>query len=338
MSGLREITEHGAQAALVQELIGRAECDQLTSDCALLRTVAWALTGGNRPIHILRLLNLASSYDSNSEASRARFKECLDELAEAGDLAELANGRWLPAPTREVVLATNDDTRLLVGGLPTSALPAKLKLEIDHSGAYRRVKGERLVKELALPRESRANWLGESPARLEEWTEQALEGRYEAYRDEGRSLFVYAPELFPQSSLQLKRWVERTHKLSGRYLGRQELPFGMRRHYAVEVTSGKVSRLMNLRQVDLRRLQYGLDLRAGKSLGIEEQKRWDSISLILKNELPRPERRYLAALGRLTVPEEGYYPRTWSIPIQYAADVRARLNALGIVIVSKANR
>ena len=100
--------------------IARARCAALASGC-------WT---GRKPSRctILRLLNLATSLDPSVRRHlRPRIKESLEELAEAGDLAELANGRWLPAPTREVRLETADDTHVSsVGGtadIPSSAGP-----------------------------------------------------------------------------------------------------------------------------------------------------------------------------------------------------------------------
>src|ERR1035441_2110806 len=94
MTPFRAVSEKEARAVVRQQLIGPGECDQVAADCALLRSCVWALTGGNRPVHVLRLLNFATSLDSSDEAIRPRIKESLEELADAGDLVELANGRW----------------------------------------------------------------------------------------------------------------------------------------------------------------------------------------------------------------------------------------------------
>jgi hypothetical protein len=289
-------------------------------------------------VHVLRLLNFATSLDSSGEEIRPRIKESLEELADAGDLVELANGRWLPAPTREVALQTADDTRLLVGGLPTSILPLELSSKLKHSGVFRRTKGGDLARELAIPSEDRKSWMGEAPADLETWTREIFEGKYEASRDAGQHFHIYAPELFSATTPQALRWAERLDKLSGKYLCRQDLPFGLKRYHATEIGGGKVTRLMNLRCGDLRRLMYGLDLLAGKAVSVEEDKRHEKIAIVLKSELPKPERRFFAALGALTFAEDSYYPRTWTFPIEYAAEVRSRLVALGIRIFARANR
>lgn len=336
MTQFRAISREDARAALTMQLVGAGEYDQVALDSALIRSCVWALTGGKRPVHILRLLNFATSLDPFGNDIRPRIKESLQELADAGDLAELANGRWLPAPTREVRLDTVGDTRLLVGGLPTSLLPSELKARLEHSGVFRRTKGEYIAKELSLPSEDRTSWMGEAPTDLEAWTRDAFEGRYEAYRDEGSQFHIYAPELSPPATPQARRWVDRPDKLAGRYLSRLDLPFGLRRHYAAEIVGGKVIRFMNLANLDGRRLMYGLDARAGKGVSVEENSRHEEVSFILRSELPRPERRYFAALGKLTVTEDSYYPRTWAFRSEYAADVRVRLAALGIRLSARA--
>jgi hypothetical protein len=195
------------------------------------------------------------------------------------------------------------------------------------------MKGEHLSKELGLPIEGRASWMGKSPSDLHNWTERTFEGLYEAYRDE--PLHIYAPELFASSKPQANRWVERPEKLSGRYLCRLDLPFGLRRFFGVEIVTGKLTRIRSIRCGDLRRLYYGLDAIAGKSVTVDETELNGELVIVLKSELPKPELRLFAALGRLTVPEDGYYPRTWRFPIGYAPEVRSRLAALGIQISRK---
>ena len=61
MMQLRAITDTEARGILARELTGTETCDQVAEDCALLRSCAWALTDGVRPVHVLRLLNLAST-------------------------------------------------------------------------------------------------------------------------------------------------------------------------------------------------------------------------------------------------------------------------------------
>jgi hypothetical protein len=178
--------------------------------------------------------------------------------------------------------------------------------------------------------------MGESPADLLSWTNNIFDGRYEAYRDE--HLHIYAPELFTASTPQAFRWVERPDKLKGRYFCRQDLPFGLKRYLGAEIVSGKLARIKTLHCGDFRRLLYGLDAIAGNPVTVEENDRHREVVIVLKSELPKPERRFLAALGTLTVAEGNYYPRTWRFPSEYAQEVRSRLAALGIQISAGAKR
>jgi len=130
----------------------------------------------------------------------------------------------------------------------------------------------------------------------------------------------------------------RFDKLSGRYLCRQELPFGLKRYFGADIVGGKLTRINTLRCEDFRRLLYGLDLLAQKAVAVEEHDRDGETAIVLRSELPRPERRFLAALGKLTVAEDSYYPRTWRFRSEYAPEVRSRLSALGIQISARVGR
>jgi hypothetical protein len=338
MMQLQAITEIDAHTILARQLTGSEACDQIAEDCALLRSCAWALTDGIHPVHVLRLLNLASTLHFAGDASRGKLKEALQELSECGDLAEMSNGQWLPAPTREVRLGTADEIRLLVGGFPTSLLSAEHTAQIEHCGPYRKVKGEALSKELDLPQQSLEAWMGHAPDDLREWTQSVLQGNYERHRPTGRSIEIYAPELSPASTPQMFRWVERIDKLAGIYLSREELPFGGKRHYAVKIAKGQISAIRTMPPIDLRRLMYGLDLLAEKSVTVEEVSGLAETSVVLKSVLPQAEQRFFAALGQLTVPEDKYYPRTWQFHQEHAVEIKKRLATLGVSTFVRTHR
>ncbi len=330
MTQLLAIAETEAHAILTRQLTASETCDQVAEDCALLRSCAWALTDGVRPVHVLRLLNLASTLHFSGDVSRARLKEALGELSDCGDLAELSGGQWVPAPTREVLLGTADDMRLLVGGFPTSLLSVEQASQIEHTGPYRKLKGDTLSRELDLAPQSLDAWTGHVPEDLREWTQSALQGNYERHRPTGRSIDVYAPELSPCSTPQAFRWVERTDKLEGAYLSREELPFGGRRYLAVQIAKGQIRGIRTMPATDFRRLMYGLDLLAAKPVAVEEIPGSLETSFILKSELPQPEQRLFGALGRLVVSDGKYYPRTWMFHHDHAVEIKKRLAQLGV--------
>lgn len=338
MMQLRSITQIEARGILARELAGTETCDQIAEDCALLRSCAWALTEGVRPVHILRLLNLASALHFSGETARAQLKEALEELSESGDLAEFSSGQWLPAPTREVRLATADDMRLLVGGFPTSLLPAEHAIQIEHAGVYRRFRGGGLSKAIGLASQNVNAWMGYAPEDLLGWTRSTLQGDFEHYRPTGRGIEVYAPELYLSSTLQLQRWTERTDKLAGVYLSREELPFGGRRHFAVKIANGQITGIRVMPPTDFRRLMYGLDLLADKSVGVEEIATRRETTFVLRSELPQAEQRLFAALGQLAVPEGKYYPRNWTFHPEHAVEIKKRLATLGVSTFARTHR
>lgn len=341
-AGISEIQTSEARRVLDSQFIG-GECDQLARDCALLRSCIWALSGGERPVHVLRVLNLAlelcpqivfDEHDSDKTDARARFRNILDELADTGDLVSLANGRWLPAPLHAVQLGTGDDVRLLIGGFPSSLVPESLRRLIQHHGTFRRVVGNQFERELELRLESFESWVGEVPEDLLAWTNSAMNSTYEGFREanDGSKFIFYAPTLARRGALQTKRWVSTPEKLAGRYLGRRELTFGIRQYRAVEVANGRVVSvaLPRLGCGDIRRLMYGLDAAAGNPVQIRTEFTAKEFVVILHSEIPRAERRFFAALGTLSVPPGKYYPRTWRFPAQYTAEVTRRLSALKV--------
>lgn len=338
MTQLRPITQIEASGVLARDLTGAETCDQVAQDCALLRSCAWALTEGIRPVHVVRLLNLASTLHFSGETARAQLKEALGELSACGDLAELSGGQWLPAPTREVHLGTSDDMRLLVGGLPTSLLSAEHAVQIEHTGTYRRFRGDKLSEALALATQNLVAWMGHAPEDLLGWTRSTLQGHFEHYRPTGRSIEVYAPELYSGSKPQSQRWVERTDKLAGTYLAREEMPFGGRRHFAIRIAKGQITGIRAMLPTDFRRLMYGLDLLAEKPAAVEEISHESETTFVLRSELPQTEQRLFAALGQLIVPDGKYYPRKWTFHSEHAVEIKKRLATLGVSTFVRTHR
>jgi hypothetical protein len=75
---------------------------------------------------------------------------------------------------------------------------------------------------------------------------------------------------------------------------------------------------------------YGLDLLAEKPVSVEEIPDRVETTFVLRSELPQAEQRLFAALGRLVVPEEKYYPRNWTFHHEHAVEMKNRLAKLGV--------
>lgn len=323
---------------LLQDHLNGAVGSDLAADCSLLRSCIWALSNVVEPVHVLRVLNLALSIsDCGGDVPQRRLdlRRLMEELCEVRDLVSLPAGRWLPAPTREVALPDSDE-RLLIGGLPTSAVPTDLRRHIVHHGPYRRVVGPALANALQLPREPLAAWAGGPTQDLESWSEEILSAELSPYQEyQDRSRFrVYAPEL-STGSLQIRRWVDRLGDLTGRYLARRERVFGTVEYRIIELARGTVVGTNDLRFSDARRLMYALDWRANKPIEIKFEIKDNYLSIIVRSELPGAAQRLFGAIGILQVPDEAYYPRTWRFPESYRKTVFDALQGLKMRLVEE---
>jgi hypothetical protein len=272
---------------------------------------------------------------------REQLRRILDELSDAGDLVSLPEGRWLPAPTREVILNLDSDERLIVGGVPTNVLPKELRRQIVHHGPYRRVMGPALGDALELPKESMTSWTRGLDRSIVNWSEEILNVELVPYQEpyDGSRLRIYAPELITKGSLQINRWCERPKELSGRYLAVRERVFGVKEFRIVELKRGTVVASNDcLAPGDARRLMYALDSRANKPVEIQFGVKGGRFFIVLRSELPRSEQRLFGALGTLVVPEGAYYPRTWWFAECYRTIITQALLALGVILIESKGR
>lgn len=319
-----------------KRLVGSTEVDQLTLDCGVLRSSIWALTRSARSVHVNRLLNVATSSqigleDHATVDARARLRESLDVLADVGDVLELANGWWLPAGSRQILLANETDDRLIVGGVPTSLLSSEHRALLSHRGQFRTTRGAAFANTFGLVTEPLEAWIGRTPTDLETWGRQTLDASLEPYTEpsDGVRFRFYVPRRAGEP--QGFRWRDSPKGLGGRYFAFRELPFGLRQPRIVEVKQDRVcaTRPLNLAPGDARRLQYAVDAIAQMPVMIT-LRRSGRFQVTLHSEVPRAEQRLFAALGELTFPDERYYPRKWSFPIEHADHVLQRLAALRV--------
>ncbi len=341
VTSLRLIDQAEARRLLGAALLGNGG-DEVALDCAVLRGAVWSLSsGGLAPAHTTRILNAAVEADAEAHtfrepARREHLRELLDELDDVLDLVQLQGGWWLPGPVRVVPLAGTEEA-LLVGGLPTHLLPTKLAATVSHEGAQRRVRGGTLQEALALPAQPLEAWLGvPDEGDLAKWTRDVLATTpllaYEAPQ-EGEGFLVYAPATVGERASQYARWVPPQRVLSGRFLAMRPAHFGGREYRVAELSAGRLLKLgvPATGTGDVRRLMYGLDLAARRPVMVGRRASPSQTTLVVRNELPRMERRLFAATGRLSLPPDGsYYPRVWTFSPAHAPRAVAALERLGV--------
>lgn len=319
------------------------DSDPVALTCELLRAVLWACTRGG-PVHINRLLNLsvdvahASSTDTEEEALRAQLRRTLDALAEVGDVLELDRGHWSPTSPRIVDLGTESAERLLIGGVPTSALPEPLRREVAHRGTLRFVRGTELERTLTVDVTPLAEWIGAPQLSLRDWGRALLATPLAPYAEpsEGAPMEIYAPAApaAKRSRNQSTRWSDVVGVADGRYLARRRRVYGGAEYRIVDVRDGVVVASCNaLMPGEGRRLMYACDALAGRQVDATLRAEDDVLSLTLWSEVPSPERRFLTIAGTVSGPERAYYPRTWRFQRRWKDQVRRHLEALEIRVI-----
>ncbi|MCI0392415.1 MAG: hypothetical protein MOB07_27100 [Acidobacteria bacterium] len=348
-TGIELIDQKRASEIVRSFLLGNsASQDQLAVDCAALRHTLWDLSrGGKTPVHIRRLLNTTVQLQLDSldtpeiaeQKRRERIRDALDELSEVYDLVSLPNGYWIPAPAREVPIASQDDVRLLIGGIPTTLIPAHLSVGIDHQGPFRRIKGSGVGKTLKLPVEPLEYWIGMPPEDdIRVWSREVLEKAALAnYSEppEGSRFQIYLPQKSRAGSPQALRWQDIKPQLpAGRYLARRNMAFGAWKYRIIQVERGHIisSGDPETGFGDIRRLMYGLDSLADNPVKVQLKQGTKEICALIRSELPRAERRRFASIGNLVIPTDEYYPRKWNFDLAYKNIVKECLHKLGVRI------
>jgi hypothetical protein len=262
-------------------------------------------------------------------------RELLDTLAEQGDIFALSGGHWLPAPLRFVSVTSMH--HLLVGGMPTHLLPHELLSALHLHGSFRHLEGN-TISSLQQGSGSIMHWQFQS---LQRWlgvaqTLDDLNGFFD-----GQELITVAHQNVSETSLeayvasddkpQLLRWQAINQVVNGRYLLKTSTPWGAYQYSIGLISNRKLTNQSSgLWQIDIRRLLYALDKRAGKPTSV----RWNEgqRELVLRSELPGRERKFLSSVGTLQENTDGnYYPRRWIIAMD-GMPVLTMLQDLGIQI------
>jgi len=294
---------------------------------AMWASITDATKGGNAA----KDTNYGNEPGRNVEIGR----ELLDTLAEQGDMFALSGGRWLPAPLRFVPVTPTH--HLLVGGMPTHLLPHALLRTLRLHGSFRYVESI-TISSLQQGSGPTIQWQFQS---LQRWlgSTQTLDDLIRYF--DGQELLTVAHQNVSETSLeayvasddkpQLLRWRSLDQVTDERYLLRTSTPWGAYQ-YSIGLLSNRrlTQQSAGLWRIDIRRLCYTLDKRAGKPTSVK----WNELQreLILRSELPGRERKFLSSVGTLQENADGnYYPRRWIITMDFAP-VFTMLEDLGIQI------
>jgi len=336
-SGLQILSRRHARTRILKSLrLVPNEADSVVWH-ELVRSIVWTLTRGRTPVHVLRLLNRAldaaqgiAEEDMGPEALRAELRGSLNELAMSGDLAELDAGMWLPAPSRLVAMAPQDDM-LFVGGLPTRLLNLAPADVMARKGPFRFIR-RAAAGPLSFPVEDMDEWARRPDEPLQVWAAQILALPLLEHWEptESTRVELYLPERAPAGTPQFKRWSEHYGDVPGIYLARRTRAFGTREFRIVEVLSGRIARSgAVLARGEARRLMYALDLAADN----RTRGRWTAFGaggrLVLTSVLPYAESRIFAALGVLTINPEKLYEQPWAF-VSHGEHIQELVNALSI--------
>ncbi len=263
-------------------------------------------------------------------------RDVLDALEDQGDLFSLPGGYWLPAPPRLVPLGNL--LYLFAGGMPIYLRPALQKYLYLH-GTFRQVRDVSLQKEAfgTWQFQSKQQWLGPKPPTLQQLYADFLKcSLLPVSQQEGasRGLEAYACQ---SGKTQATRWRLPDNVADGRYLLRTQVQWG-KRQYSIGLIQNRrlVEQSSTMPFLDIRRLCYALDHSKGMPTSVE----WAPTQgkLTLRSEFPMRERKELASIATLQVPDEGYYPRSWIIPREHHETLKGMLQDLGIRVLSEGKK
>jgi hypothetical protein len=303
-----------------------------------LRTTLWSIWfGSNHPVYITRLINAAartllpwqSLVKGDSSFLTETLHITLEELAAVGDLAALPGGRWVPTPLRSVLLP-DIERYLLLGGIPTRLLTSRIRSVIERSGVARMTGRDPATLGADIGSLSSQEWLRLPSDSLEEWTSNILNT---AHLDTAGDMTVDVYTPGGSGADQFHRWKQQLRLLpDGRYLARTKTRRGTI-YYIVSIVGAQLEAVgvPDLTGGDVRRLMYGLDMRARDPVRVTAKQHGKHSSLELRSELPQAEHRLLLTIGRVRVHQDGkYYPRWWDIPTSYVGSAIDALHKLGV--------
>ena len=188
-------------------------------------------------------------------------------------------------------------------------------------------------------------WLGKGRRDLENWTSQLLAEAIRSLRPSAStfvSFEVYAPWLH-RNRPQYFRWIRSTDLSQApadiALCRASPSRWGPRNYWLARLGNHRGAVFMDqeheVEPVNVRVLQYGLDLLARAPTRAEAQIDGAHIILTVRSWLPSEQRRLLLALAKDVSPEVGRLPLKFRLSNNLVENVFTQLRELGIVIETK---
>jgi hypothetical protein len=269
-------------------------------------------------------------------------RRVLDALHDVRDVADVGDGYWLPGPTRLVALSHSK--ALVVSGLGTRDVSTLLNTQVRFTWIARTVKRGALPTAIVDDPtwwQPLDHWCGnETRSDLATWTERLIVQARRHAMQSGSSVTefeVYAPER-QRREPQYFRWIP-VDDLSKPSSDLMLCRSATRRFSPVRYWFGAVAkhdgayRLVNEYPVaarDMRRLLYGLDMRADAPTHATVEPRGIGHLLTLRSWLPSEERRLLVALARDVSSIPGCLPLRFELALDHTTQAVDALRALWI--------
>jgi hypothetical protein len=277
--------------------------------------------------------DVASAQDEAWHDVTRKVLGCLEDI---GDAIDCGDGYWLPSPIRFVRLPGG--RVIVLSGFSTRVLCKIISADIRAEGFARGLSG------ISPPLEDErwqdlAAWRGVVPE-LGQWTRATMAQAWKNLRQSAPDFAdfeAYSPRT-KHGTIQFYRWVRAdTLGLIPRDLVLCRSSHGLPRNYwlgKLQIARGRTVLIAETQvpAVEVRRLQYGLDLEARLPTRAKVVREKHRATLFLPNPLPPEERRVLLAL---VASPEGFVrpPFECSLSGEWLPEVLAMLKALGIQVV-----
>lgn len=329
-------TEEAILSAQAGSILGwNSSINEVAIKCSIIRSVLWMDSEGYNPIHTTRIINQTIKFVLNSSSEsecREEIKNCLEKLKFAGDLASFSKGRWLPAMLKEVIIDSDLEESLLVGGVPSNAFPKRISKEIVHHKQFRKIAPGLIDEMHSTPKIGLNFWAQIPDEDLEAWAIKIKSLPLEelTVSNEKEQFEVYIPQPQKYKAVQNFCWRRRFRGASGKYLCRNTSLTGVR-YYIAEFLDGEIVALSNaLPKKYYSRIMYAEDFAHSKSVVADAETKNSELIVKLSNLIPLGEYVIFDALGESHAEAADFI--VWKFDIKYQNIVFKTLQNLKIKI------